>query len=178
MEFQLHGFKTFGFFSVDHQFLIYKSLDQRSGKRVLLKLLRQKKPTIKSIQKIYHDFRISNFVKGPRIQNSLELIRHEDVPILVIEDCNSVPLSRLFPNGVNSIEKFFEIAMGISLALKEIHEKKFSTKHSVPTTFGFKRKRGSLKSRIFHPQLFRIKKPQFLLRRIYPSKFSPTSPRN
>ncbi|MDI7229236.1 SpoIIE family protein phosphatase [Leptospira santarosai] len=124
MEFQLYGFKTFGLFSIDHQFIIYRSLDQRSGKRVLLKLLLQKKPTVKNIQKIHHDFRISNFVKGPRIQNSLELIRHEGVPILVIEDCDSVPLSKLFPNGVNSIEKFFEIAMGISFALKEIHEKK------------------------------------------------------
>ncbi|EMO60003.1 hypothetical protein LEP1GSC161_0246 [Leptospira santarosai str. CBC1416] len=42
MEFQLYGFKTFGLFSIDHQFIIYRSLDQRSGKRVLLKLLLQK----------------------------------------------------------------------------------------------------------------------------------------
>ncbi|TGM97832.1 trifunctional serine/threonine-protein kinase/ATP-binding protein/SpoIIE family protein phosphatase [Leptospira yasudae] len=121
---ELPGFETFESFSIDHQFLIYRSLDQRSGKHVLLKLLRQKNPTRKDIQKIHHDFRISSFAKGPRIQNSLELIRHEDVPILVIEDCGSVPLSRMFPNGVNSVEKFFEIAMSISLALKEIHEKR------------------------------------------------------
>ncbi|WP_078125790.1 trifunctional serine/threonine-protein kinase/ATP-binding protein/SpoIIE family protein phosphatase [Leptospira alexanderi] len=158
MEFQLHGFKTFGFFSVDHQFIIYRSLDQRSGKRVLLKLLRQKNPTIKSIQKIYHDFRISNFVKGPRIQNSLELIRHEGVPILVIEDCDSVPLSRLFPNGVNSIEKFFEIAMGISLALKEIHEKKILHQALRPDNIWVQAKTGIVKITDFSSATFSDKK--------------------
>ncbi|TGM60124.1 trifunctional serine/threonine-protein kinase/ATP-binding protein/SpoIIE family protein phosphatase [Leptospira adleri] len=121
---ELPGFETFESFSIDHQFLIYRSLDQRSGKHVLLKILRQKNPSRKDIQKIHHDFRISSFAKGPRIQNSLELIRHEDLPILVIEDNGSVPLSRMYPNGVNSVEKFFEIAMSISLALKEIHEKR------------------------------------------------------
>ncbi|WP_061221212.1 trifunctional serine/threonine-protein kinase/ATP-binding protein/SpoIIE family protein phosphatase [Leptospira borgpetersenii] len=154
MKLQLHGFKTLGYFSVDHQFLIYRSLDQRSGKRVLLKLLRQKKPTIKDIQKVYHDFRISNFVKGPRIQNSLELIRHEGIPILVIEDCDSVPLSRLFPNGVNSIEKFFEIAMGISLSLKEIHEKKILHQALRPDNIWVQAKTGIVKITDFSSATF------------------------
>ncbi|EMG01464.1 hypothetical protein LEP1GSC123_4548 [Leptospira borgpetersenii str. 200701203] len=51
MKLQLHGFKTLGFFSVDHQFLIYRSLDQRSGKRVLLKLLRQKNQPLRTFKK-------------------------------------------------------------------------------------------------------------------------------
>ncbi|XDD49703.1 SpoIIE family protein phosphatase [Leptospira sp. WS92.C1] len=121
---ELPGFDTFESFFIDHQFLIYRSVDQKSGKHVLLKILRQKNPSRKDIQKIHHDFRISSFAKGPRIQNSLELIRHEDLPILVIEDSDFVPLPKIYPNGVHSIEKFFNLAMSISFSLKEIHEKR------------------------------------------------------
>ncbi|EMJ95399.1 trifunctional serine/threonine-protein kinase/ATP-binding protein/SpoIIE family protein phosphatase [Leptospira alstonii] len=157
IKIELPGFETFGLFSIDHEFIIYKSLDKSSRERVLLKILRQKKPTLKEIQKIHHDFRISNFIKGPKIQNSLELIRHEGAPILVIEDCDSVPLSKLFPNGVNSVEKFFEIALEISFALKEIHEKGILHKALRPGNVWIQRQTGKIKITDFSSATFSAK---------------------
>ncbi|EMO41279.1 stage II sporulation protein E [Leptospira noguchii serovar Autumnalis str. ZUN142] len=121
---KIPGFETLGFFSEDYKFIIYKAFDQRFGKKVLIKTISQKNPTMTDVQGIYHDFRISNFVKGSKTQNSLELIRHGGVPILVLEDCNLIPFVGLFPNGIDSVQKFFEIALEISFALQEIHEKR------------------------------------------------------
>nr|PJZ92700.1 serine/threonine protein kinase [Leptospira ellisii] len=151
---ELPGFETFESFSIDHQFLIYRSLDQRTGKHVLLKVLRQKNPSRKEIQKLHHDFRISSFAKGPGIQNSLELIRHENLPVLVMEDCGSVPLSRMFPNGVHSVEKFFETAMNIVLALREVHEKRILHQSLRPGNIWIQPETGSAKITDFSSATF------------------------
>ncbi|EMM82962.1 AAA ATPase domain protein [Leptospira interrogans str. 2006001854] len=84
------------------------------------------------VQGIYHDFRISNFIKGSKTQNPLELIRYGDIQALILEDFNSIPLAKLFPNGVGSVQKFFEIALEVSFALQEIHERRILHKSLCP----------------------------------------------
>ncbi|EMO66572.1 stage II sporulation protein E [Leptospira kirschneri str. 200803703] len=126
---KIPGFEILDLFSENYKFIIYKAFDQRFGRKVLIKTISQKKT---DVQEIYRDFRISNFIKGSKTQNPLELIRHEDVPVLILEDFNSVPLSKLFPNGVDSVHKFFEIALEISFALQEIHERRILHKSLYP----------------------------------------------
>ncbi|EKR52845.1 trifunctional serine/threonine-protein kinase/ATP-binding protein/SpoIIE family protein phosphatase [Leptospira interrogans] len=129
---KIPGFKILDLFSEDYKFIIYKAFDQRFEKKVLIKTISQKNSFMTDVQGIYHDFRISNFIKGLKTQNPLELIRYGDIQALILEDYNLIPLAKLFPNGVGSVQKFFEIALEVSFALQEIHERRILHKSLCP----------------------------------------------
>jgi len=109
------------------KYTIYQAIGDKS-EAVILKVISKEFVSAKAIASIMNEYNIIREFSSPLIVEALKIIHHENAPVMVLKDIGGMQLKQFIKeNASNSrthdIEKALEIAILITKAIGQIHEK-------------------------------------------------------
>jgi predicted ATPase/class 3 adenylate cyclase len=96
-------------------------LDQRDGRLVLLRALRDDRPSAAAIACLQHEASVCEGLDGEATLRLLRLERHQDLPVLVFDDPGGQPLGDRHQEFAADLERLLSLIRHTAHALGELH---------------------------------------------------------
>jgi len=115
--------------------IIYKALEIKNGKKVIIKLLKSDYPTQEEIKKFNYEFEISNKLGIDGVIKNYSIIDYKNTKAIVMEDCGGNSIDKLIGGTAAkrlSLKNFLIIAIKIADILGKVHGKKIIHKDIKP----------------------------------------------
>ncbi len=122
---------------------IYQADRKRDGLAVILKCL--EKPTSIKVAKLIREYELGRFLCSEHILYYHGLEESENGPVIVMEDLNGRPLTRLIDNGHLVLTQFLDIAIKLASIMGEVHKKNVIHKDIKPDNFLMNQENGVIK---------------------------------
>ncbi len=112
---------------------VYKAAQMKNANAVVLKTLQREYPEPKEIAQIHAEYEILSSIQVSGVCESVELLIHENKPVIVLEDFGGEPLSAYIENNYIDIKSGLEIAVSLAEILSKIHAKNIIHKDINPS---------------------------------------------
>ncbi len=112
---------------------------------MLIKILKKEYRDSKETDILKHEYTITKDLEIEEIVRPHELVTHDGVPALILEDFGGEPLTRLIESERMELEQFLGTAVKISTALEAIHGKRIIHKNINPRNILINSDTGQLK---------------------------------
>lgn len=102
-------------------------------------------PTAEELSKIRHEYELCSLFQHNKIISVLGLEEHDHRLVLIREDFDGIPISSIKKTGAQDLPWFFDIAIQITDALKEVHRKNVIFKNLCPNNILYRAITGRIK---------------------------------
>jgi PAS domain S-box-containing protein len=137
MSFELPGYWLSEKVSENVVFWVYRGQRLQDGKTVLIKVLSQPYPKIKSLAPLWQEFEILRLLDFPGVENAIALENHQQWWMIVLDDFGGYPLDKLGLAGCMEPEEFLNLALQLAGILQEIHDRQVIHKHISPSNISY-----------------------------------------
>ncbi len=125
--------------------LVYRAHREKTGESCILKTSSEKLSPDLARMLFQSEYAIGSSLDSEAHVRYLEYQEHDGQPCLLIEDFDAISLSRLIPEKGFDIENFLQLAVKITNALAQLHQKKIIHKDLCPSNIAVNPKTGTLK---------------------------------
>ena len=141
-------------FSIDRYVvddLIYESANSlvyrahSPDRRVILKVLKQDHPSADELIRYKQEFELSREIGGENVAHATEMLKHQQAPVIVVEDFGGSSLQLLLAGRPMALNEFFDVAIGIVQALRQVHDANVIHKDVNPSNVVLNRDTGTVK---------------------------------
>ena len=102
--------------------LVYRAIRHQDGRRVVVKTLNQEYPSLKTLARLQHEYRVLRHLRSSGTVHAYGLEKHTNNLALILEDCDALPLSALIQTSQSvSMDLFFAIATQLARIVGEVH---------------------------------------------------------
>ncbi|WP_437737466.1 AAA family ATPase [Sorangium sp. So ce1335] len=122
---------------------VYRGYRTIDGTPVMVKLLRNERPTSLEVGRLRHEHEVLAWLDMPEVVRAMGLERHGHGLALVMEDAGDVSVDRLIRSGYLDLQRSLELSLGMARVLAAVHRKRVIHKDIKPHHF-FTRADGSL----------------------------------
>lgn len=112
--------------------MIFRAQRKSDDRFVIIKLLKTESVAPKHVEQLTHEFNMLSKLDSPYVVRALELVPIQNSLVLVMEDFNGTPLSRLLEEEEWDLLFSLEIAMNIASAIGDIHHQNIIHKDIKP----------------------------------------------
>ncbi len=103
--------------------LVFRALRNDDGKRVILKLLKGVRPSIKELSRYRNEYQLLRSIEMDSVINAYAIENYENSLLLVLEDFGGESLKILFGRSSFSLQELLRIFIKIADTLCTLHEK-------------------------------------------------------
>lgn len=100
---------------------IYRARHRSKGTPVMLKTLRDERAAREAAARLKHEFEVTRRIKAPGVIQVYDLERHNNLPVIVLEDFGGDSLDNLARQRRFPIEELLGIAIQLTRGLADIH---------------------------------------------------------
>ncbi len=129
---KLEGYQTEKLIYQSPRTRVYRALRLEDHCPIVIKLLKSEQPTPEEVGRFKQEFQLMHQLKGERLLHALEFKSYHDSYMIILEDFGGCALNELIPEGGMELGDFFSIAIEITQALGEIHQKNIIHKDIKP----------------------------------------------
>ncbi len=112
--------------SVSFESAVYRAVDINDQKRVIIKLLNIKDPSVAALSKFNHEYTITLLASSSEASIKVySLEKYEETLLMILEDFPGIPINRYVPELLtpeDQLARKIQIAIQISEALDKIHQ--------------------------------------------------------
>ena len=101
---------------------VYRALDPKSGRRVVIKTHRAPYPPERELARLRREYELISRVDHPSVVRARELRDHEKGLALILEHCAGETLEERLAEGPLPLARVLEIGLGIVEALSAVHD--------------------------------------------------------
>lgn len=112
--------------------LVFRAELVSDHKRVIIKTLKSKRPSLESLSTLRHEFQVNQSLDIKGIVRCQELIDLPNQHLLIFEDVGGVSLKEFLNSKALDLNDFFPIAIEITRCLADLHESKIVHKDIKP----------------------------------------------
>ena len=121
---RLSGYSTIEEIYSGKSTIIYRAVEEKTGKKVVLKLLKKDFPTNQEIENFEYEFNISKeLLDIEGVLKNYDIVSFMNTKIIIMEDFGGISLDKVFKEKKLDLKLFLIIAIKIVSTLGEIHKK-------------------------------------------------------
>ncbi|KTD11120.1 inner membrane protein [Legionella gratiana] len=117
----IKGYKIHKIIKHATQYSLYKGTRESDQKKVIFKVCHSTQSNFTDLVAIYHEYQILKQLNLPGIIHVEDLIKSQDLLILILEDFEGQTLKQYLTNNAIDLATFFKIAIQLVSILEELH---------------------------------------------------------
>ncbi|MEW6077618.1 MAG: diguanylate cyclase [Thermodesulfobacteriota bacterium] len=125
--------------------LVYRAIQESSGRRVIVKMLNTDNPSPSEIARFNREFELIRDIDDDAVIKVYDVISSDGKVALVLEDFDGVSLKKIATRAILPLETFLKIGITIARVLDKLHKKNIIHKDIKPHNILFNENTGALK---------------------------------
>ena len=119
----MQGYQNFQTIYQSQRVIVSRAVRESDGKSVVLKALNSEFPGIRDLTRFKYEYELSEKAKNTGIVPVIDLVKHGNGLILVMEDVEGIPLLEYWNSTSKTLTIFFNLSTQITHILSNLHEK-------------------------------------------------------
>ena len=145
MDIHIEGYSFLALLHEGKRALIYRAQRNQDGMSVVLKIIKQKHPPPWLASKIRNEFEMLQKIRSAHVIKAIEVVSVEGWLMLILEDFEGIPLSKLFQDKPLDISRFLTIGIALADGLGDIHQEHIIHKDIKPSNIVVNEEKGLVK---------------------------------
>ena len=116
------------------RFAVFRARRVARGGGVVIKQAISVSPALRSAERLHHEYEIIRTLGASAASKPLDFITVKNRPALVMEDAGARNLAEILNHRPLAIDRFLELAIGMTLAVDAIHQRSVIHRASARTT--------------------------------------------
>ncbi|MGB3512467.1 MAG: ATP-binding sensor histidine kinase [Microcoleaceae cyanobacterium] len=138
--------------------LVYRAIQETTGKSVIIKVLRNSHPNFNELLQFRNQYTIASHLEHPAIVQCLSLEPYTNGYALVMADSGAIALSDYWPTQTHSLNEFLHIAIQLAEALQYLTQQRIIHKDIKPANI------------LIHPETNLVKLIDFSISTLLPKE--------
>ncbi|MCP4132037.1 MAG: AAA family ATPase [bacterium] len=113
--------------------LVYRAIDEKKNRPVILKILNKQYPTPEENLKFNREFELARLFENEGVIRVYEISKIDNSPVIIMEDIDGRTLAEILSSTILSPEEFLTLAVEITEIIENIHKRNIIHKDINPT---------------------------------------------